>query len=119
METSADRFYIPNADELYCSVWQYRPWHSFLKIRVYEENLKTLFWLNFYTPVYFRCPMSWRGANFRIATAEEFSEFASDGFLRSDIARQYQLFIAEVDHDLPHPNIVQILATHAESWAEE
>lgn len=103
-------FNIPDADNLFCSIWRFRPQHSALKIRVQDQNLQTRFWLYFIVPIFFKGPMSWKGANFRIANPNESAEFLASGFSYPENLKDYLMFVADVDNDLPDAKVIQILS---------
>jgi hypothetical protein len=119
-------FQIPDADSLYCHFDGVGILPIAL-VKIYDEAGVHRYSITFFTPGYIKCPLKWKGANFRLATPEEMeSHLASvpievreswtDKGLNFEekFFEQYSLFVVDVDTDTEAPVQIQFLAEKAE-----
>ncbi len=105
-------FNILYPESWYCNIEQFE---GILIVNASQISIPVSYQIWFSTPIYFRCPMMWKGVNFKEASNEEWNEFALSmkDIISPTVLREYRLFLARVDNDLPNPNLIQIVAIKA------
>lgn len=99
-------FDLENPDDWLCSVERMGLFNPALNIRMYNPNDGETLIASFLLPSYIRCPMQWKGANFRLASFDEQKEFA-EIFGIEDPNRVKNLFVCDYTNSLEQ---IQILA---------
>jgi len=100
---------LENPDEYHCIAIHYRRGHSELLVRVFpnKSDNSEPFFLIFQAVEYFEGPLMWWGANFCIATDDEYQNFLAERELDISLDESFKLIVVD------HPDIkfkVKIIA---------
>jgi hypothetical protein len=95
---------LANAQDYHCYIFSYERGHHQLTLAVHDpdsDSPEPSFYLHFEPTYYFEGPTGWTGADFRLATKNEWEEvlsklaFRLSGDLKDEFVRRHFLFVLE------------------------
>jgi hypothetical protein len=96
MTANSNIFNIPNADQRTCKIVSYTDGHKMLTVEVLPETQDDVpLLVHFGRVVYHSGPIYWQGANFRIASLEEYEQFLRDTLVDWRLIQDHKLFTAQ------------------------
>jgi len=108
---TSNYFKIPNPDEMYCNITQFRNGVLSITAQLEEQLIHRLT----FTIRYYSGPLAWRGAGFRVFMDMPPEDLKKQWKIPDNVfplPNKYKLYVAEVDKDIDQSNTVIILATY-------